>query len=177
MKKSISKGIAIITAAAVTALSSCITQTFGYYDEYGNWYEDYYDYGYYDDGYYDDGGGEYYEEYDENSEDTEDSEETTTTSTNAESTQTTTSKNSSSSTGTTAAENSANQWYKAKLDDYDSSLHLVSYQTSPEASDGSSSSIEAGANTPGVPVPVPIQTSGGVVNQIPYVDREPETGF
>ncbi|MBP3761127.1 MAG: hypothetical protein J6I55_06605 [Ruminococcus sp.] len=166
--KNISKGIAVITAALSAAVSSGITQSCAYYDEYGNWYEDYYDYGYYDDsaGYYDD-SGEYYD-------DSEESEETTTVSTtDIKSVQTTTTTVSSSDTNT-AAGTPASKWYKAKLSDYDNSLHLVSYQTSPEASDGNDSSIEAGANTPGVPVPVPIQTTGGIVSQIPYVDREPE---
>lgn len=64
-------------------------------------------------------------------------------------------------------------WLKTDFSEYDSSLSLTSYKTSPEAQSEKEKQRDSMKNS-GEPFPVPLQTSGGVVSEIPYVVNEPE---
>ena len=112
--------------------------------------------------------------------------ETTTAGTAAESTETTVSSTEVSeaatevSTGeTTAAEEDEKEieWYKAELDEYDDSLSLISYETSPEASaDGKSKAKDKNKKNGKSkdPTPVELNVTGGYVGDIPWFESEPQ---
>lgn len=55
-------------------------------------------------------------------------------------------------------------WYKAELDNYDDSLSLISYETSPESS---------GKRKKKGPTPVELDVTGGYVGDIPWLESEP----
>lgn len=60
-------------------------------------------------------------------------------------------------------------WFKAEIDEYDDSLSLISYKTSPEASKNGKKKDE----TKG-PKPVALNVTGGYVGDIPFFESEPE---
>lgn len=73
---------------------------------------------------------------------------------------------------TTEAENAEEgeqeiEWYKAKLDDYDDSLSLISYEASPES--GSTGAKKKSRK----PTPVELNVTGGYVGDIPWFESEP----
>ena len=59
------------------------------------------------------------------------------------------------------------EWYKAKLDDYDDSLSLISYEASPES--GSAGAKKKSRK----PTPVELNVTGGYVGDIPWFESEP----
>ncbi len=59
------------------------------------------------------------------------------------------------------------EWYKAKLDDYDDSLSLISYEASPES--GSTGAKKKSRK----PTPVELNVTGGYVGDIPWFESEP----
>lgn len=113
--------------------------------------------------------------------------ETTAETTAAETTETTavTSTDTESATEasteeTTAAEEDENkeiEWYKAELDEYDDSLSLISYETSPEASADGKAKAKDKNSTNGKskdPTPVELNVTGGYVGDIPWFESEPQ---
>lgn len=69
------------------------------------------------------------------------------------------------------------EWYKAELDEYDDSLSLISYETSPEASaDGTiKAKSKNGSKKNGKdPTPVALNVTGGYVGDIPWLESEPQ---
>lgn len=69
-------------------------------------------------------------------------------------------------------EESEPEWYKAELDEYDDSLSLISYETSPEASaDGT---VKAKGKNGKNPTPVALNVTGGYVGDIPWFESEPQ---
>ncbi|MDE5570076.1 MAG: sporulation protein, partial [Ruminococcus sp.] len=58
------------------------------------------------------------------------------------------------------------EWFKAELDEYDDSLSLISYESSPEASGNSKKKSKE-------PTPVELNVTGGYVGDIPWLESEP----
>lgn len=54
------------------------------------------------------------------------------------------------------------EWFKAELDEYDDSLSLISYESSPESSKKSKE-----------PTPVELNVTGGYVGDIPWLESDP----
>lgn len=71
------------------------------------------------------------------------------------------------------------EWWKAEITDYDSSLSLISYELTPEATQTEDEETEetdeeaVEETVPKEPVPVESQTTGGVVGNIPQAKDEP----
>ncbi len=75
------------------------------------------------------------------------------------------------------------EWWKAEITDYDSSLSLISYELTPEATqtedeeteetEENETEDEENDSTVKAPVPVESQTTGGVVGNIPQAKDEP----
>ena len=59
------------------------------------------------------------------------------------------------------------EWFKAGLDEYDDSLSLISYRTSPEAAKSGKK------NKSKDPKPVELNVTGGYVGDIPFFESEP----
>ncbi len=57
-------------------------------------------------------------------------------------------------------------WYKADFSDYDGSLSLISYETSPESGGGAKKPSKD-------PTPVELNVTGGYVGDIPWLESEP----
>lgn len=67
-----------------------------------------------------------------------------------------------------ADDESEEDWFKAELDEYDDSLSLISYKTSPEAARKGSKKNSKD------PKPVELNVTGGYVGDIPFLESEPE---
>ncbi|MBR2283259.1 MAG: sporulation protein [Ruminococcus sp.] len=61
----------------------------------------------------------------------------------------------------------AEDWYKAELSEYDDSLYLTSYETSPESGEVTDKSGKKGG-----PTPVELNVTGGYVGDIPWLESE-----
>lgn len=59
------------------------------------------------------------------------------------------------------------EWFKAELDEYDDSLSLISYESSPESS-GSGKNKKSKE-----PTPVELNVTGGYVGDIPWLESDP----
>lgn len=64
-------------------------------------------------------------------------------------------------------EETAEEWFKAEIDEYDDSLSLISYESSPE------SSTEKSSKKSKTPTPVDLNVTGGYVGDIPWLESEP----
>ncbi|MCM1132726.1 MAG: sporulation protein [Ruminococcus flavefaciens] len=86
----------------------------------------------------------------------------TDTATVTETTATTASADSMPSESENPVEEKDIEWFKAELDEYDDSLSLISYESSPESSGKSKT-----------PTPVELNVTGGYVGDIPWLESEP----
>ncbi|MDE6521062.1 MAG: sporulation protein [Ruminococcus sp.] len=66
-----------------------------------------------------------------------------------------------------AEEKNETEWFKAELDEYDDSLSLISYESSPESANSSKKLKNVS------PTPVELNVTGGYVGDIPWFESEP----
>ncbi len=68
------------------------------------------------------------------------------------------------------AESDRSGWYKAELSEYDDSMSLISYETSPESGEVTDKSLKKKSAGP---TPVELNVTGGYVGDIPFLESEP----